>query len=167
MAGRGGTSTWRDSGRTVTACDRVKVFVSGQIDEKEAVQLAYKTLENAGFRVTHDWTMTDPLIDRDAQRDEAGHRASLDITGVVEADVYILMSDNKKAGKGMYVELGAALALQERLGTPDVYVVGPMNHMSIFYLHPRVKHRESIEDVIEELRASLAPVVQADEFGLY
>jgi hypothetical protein len=51
----------------------------------------------------------------------------------------------------MYVELGAALALKETTGKPEVYVVGRMNHMSVFYLHPSVKARDTLEEVIKEL----------------
>jgi hypothetical protein len=129
----------------------MNIFVSGQINEVTRVREAYRQLEAAGFNITHDWTESDSLVDKLAQRDEAGKRAYLDISGVIDADVYVLLSDNEASGKGMYVELGAALALQQTTGSPTVYVVGPMNHLSVFYLHPDVKHRECIDDVVRDL----------------
>lgn len=132
----------------------MKVFVSGQIQEKERIQKALARLEEAGLTVTHDWTRTEDLIDRVTQAEEAGRRAALDIQGVLAADVYILISDNKEPGKGMYAELGAALALKELRGSPEVFVVGPQHHQSIFYLHPSVRSVAELEEVLWELQPS-------------
>jgi len=129
----------------------VKVFVSSQIGEKEAVRKAYAAFAGAGMSITHDWTTTDCIGDKLRRPDEAGRRAKLDIDGVCRSDVYVLLSGNREVGKGMYVELGAALALHERESRPEIFVVGPMNHLSIFYLHPAVSHVETVEDLIFEL----------------
>lgn len=132
----------------------MKVFVSGQIDEKKKIREVYGALEAAGHCVTHDWTRTDGIGDKLENIEESGHRAKLDITGVGDCDAYILMSDNQNVGKGMYVELGAALALNQTVGRPEVYVVGPLNHLSIFYLHPAVRRVESIDAAIAILGKS-------------
>jgi hypothetical protein len=120
-------------------------FVSAQLQDKEAARHAFEVLEHLGIGITHDWTTTDDLDEAERHSPEASRRAAADITGVVEADLYVLLSDNVVAGKGMYVELGAALALREVRGTPDVVVVGAMNHDSIFYRHPHVQHFPSLE----------------------
>jgi nucleoside 2-deoxyribosyltransferase len=83
-----------------------------------------------------------------ANLDETAHRAQLDIQGVIDCDVYVICSDNEKADKGMYVELGAALALHETTGVPRIYLVGKMNHMSVFYFHSAVTRVDTIEDVL-------------------
>lgn len=129
----------------------MKIFVSGQIDEKEEINVIYQKLQQAGHEVTHDWTKTDGIGDKLKNQKESGLRAAKDITGVVEADIYILVSNNKKPGKGMYVELGAALALNEALGKPQIFTIGNRNHLSIFYLHPAVTHLKTIEDVLQQL----------------
>ncbi|TLH59719.1 hypothetical protein C1S80_19765 [Mycolicibacterium aubagnense] len=129
----------------------MRVFVSCQIEEKEAVRKAYSAFEAAGMVITHDWTRTDEIGDKYKRADEAGRRAKLDIDGVCNCDIYVLLSSNEKVGKGMYVELGAALALSETNDGPEVYVVGPMNHLSIFYLHPAVTHYDTIDDLIFDL----------------
>lgn len=130
----------------------MKVFVSGQLNDKEKIQDIYSKLEVIGFEVTHDWTRTDNIKDKLADPDESGKRAAKDITGVVDSDIYILFSDNENPGKGMYVELGAALALNEKYGKPDVYIIGKLNHLSIFYLHPKVQHLRDIDELIIKLR---------------
>lgn len=134
----------------------MKIFVSGQINEAENVRAVFKLLEENGHTITHDWTATDTFIDSKEKKlaniEESGRRAAADISGVVNSDIYILMSDNENVGKGMYVELGGALVLREKTGAPKIYVVGPMNHMTIFYLHPYVKRFDSIQEVIDDIQ---------------
>ena len=127
---------------------RKRIFVSGQIDEKEQIRSIYGAIKAAGHSVTHDWTLTDDIGDKLGDIEESGRRAKLDICGVADCDAYILMTDNQRVGKGMYVELGAAPALNPTAGRPDVYVAGPLNHLSIFYLHPAVRRVESIDAAI-------------------
>lgn len=127
----------------------MKAFVSGQLSEFAEVRSLQSDLEKRGIQITHDWTRTDPIADKRRNRTEAGRRAALDITGIVDADVYVLLTDNKTAGKGMYVELGAALALHETTGKPSIHVVGAMNHLTIFYLHPEIIHHESVSGFLD------------------
>ncbi|MDB5178140.1 MAG: hypothetical protein JWN01_83 [Patescibacteria group bacterium] len=129
----------------------MKVFISGQVGDKAVIRRAYAALRAAGHTITHDWTIDDPIAVTLENRTEAGRRAAKDLTGVVGCDVYILFSDNEKPGKGMYAELGAALALNETSGTPKLYIVGKLNHLSVFYLHPAIYHRGTIEEVITEI----------------
>jgi hypothetical protein len=129
----------------------MKVFVSGQIEEKSEIRDIYAKLRKYGHTITHDWTQTDPIGIKLKNKVESGNRAAKDITGVVESDIYVLVSNNKNPGKGMYVELGAALALNEVNNKPLVYTIGKLYNLSIFYLHPCVKHFETIEGLIEEL----------------
>lgn len=129
----------------------MKVFVSGRIDEAEEIHTIYRELESRGHSITHDWTQTDDIGDKLNNKLEAGLRASKDITGVIAADVYILVSNNQKPGKGMYVELGAALALRETTGKPKLYTLGKRNHLSIFYLHPAIEHCETLRELFAKL----------------
>lgn len=118
------------------------------------VRNVQEQLRKAGHTITHDWTRNetgDNMLagDKDKLADivETGRRAQLDIQGVIDADVYVMCTDNTKAGKGMYAELGAALALHETTKKPDVYLLGKKNHMSVFYFHPAVKHLSSVEEL--------------------
>lgn len=131
----------------------MKFFISGQIDDATNVRAQMDEVTAAGHTITHDWTATDVFLGSSdaklANQDESGKRAAKDIVGVVDCDVYVLSSDNQSVGKGMYVELGAALALNEKVGKPQVYIIGKMNHLSVFYLHPAVKQMGTIADVIK------------------
>ena len=129
----------------------MKVFISGQLNDKSVVRDAFEQFRRIGAHITHDWTVTDDLADKSSSPSEAGRRAAADIEGVVQSDLYVLLSDNARAGKGMYAELGAALALKETRGSPEVCVVGRLNHASIFYFHPLVRHFCSVEELLSRI----------------
>ena len=136
----------------------MKIFVSGQIHDIENVRKTQKVLTESGHTITHDWTRNesgDKILQtsEDKLRDiaETGKRANLDIQGVLDCDVYIICTSNEKPGKGMYVELGAALALSQSIGRPQVFLIGKMNHISVFYLHPNLTRLSNVQEVIEEL----------------
>jgi len=136
----------------------MEIFVSGQIGDVENVRSVQDEFVAAGHHITHDWTRNETgdkmLGGREAKfanPQESARRASLDLQGVIDSDVYVLCSDNEKVGKGMYVELGAALALHDATGSPKVYIIGEMNHASIFYFHPSVILGRSVQDIINEI----------------
>ncbi len=126
-----------------------KAFVSGQLGEKESVRALYAELEQREIKITHDWTRTDNIdSDYTKNSEEAGLRAQKDIDGVFDADLYILLADNEKQGKGMYVELGVALSQKKHDISKEICIVGPLNHMSIFYFHPDVRHFSDMQDLL-------------------
>ncbi|MBL8158867.1 hypothetical protein JNJ66_00205 [Candidatus Saccharibacteria bacterium] len=136
----------------------MKVFVSGQITDISSVRAVQQALVDAGHTITHDWTrnetgdrMLGSVEDKLRDTEETGRRAQLDIQGVVECDAYVICTDNASSGKGMYVELGAALALNVTHGTPLIFLIGQMNHMSVFYFHPAVMRMKTVDEVIRYL----------------
>lgn len=138
----------------------MKIFVSGQITDLKNVREVQEKLKTAGHLITHDWTRNETgekMLSSDeaklADVRETGKRARLDIQGVVDADAYVICTDNSssEAGKGMYAELGAALALNVTQGKPKVYLLGAMNHMSVFYFHPSVERLGSTDELLEKL----------------
>lgn len=137
----------------------MKIFVSGQITDLNNVRLVQNRLREQGHTITHDWTRSetgDKMLNGDAAKladiEETSRRARLDIQGVLDADAYVICTDNSKSGKGMYVELGAALALNVMNMTPKVYLLGDLNHMSVFYFHPSVVRLNYLEELIERLK---------------
>ena len=144
-----------------------EVFVSGQINDLDNVRSVQNRLIEAGHHITHDWTRNETgdklLAGQQAKfdnSDEAARRAELDLQGVLKSDAYILVTTNEKVGKGMYAELGAALAKQAFFKAGkidkgvDIYAIGPRNHSSIFYFHDFVVPHKTIEEIIEELDAN-------------
>jgi hypothetical protein len=133
----------------------MKFYISGQIDDAKNINTIIKTVTSNGHQVTHNWTKTDTFLggtqDKLNNISESGVRAKNDIKGVIDCDIFVLSSDNRNVGKGMYAELGAALALSETSGKPKVYIIGKLNHLSIFYLHPSVVLKKNIEEVLEDI----------------
>lgn len=132
----------------------MRVFVSGQLADRSQVRDVYRLLRRQGHVITYDWTRKDDLAGPYSEnRREAGIRAAKDIEGVLEADAYVILTSNERAGKGMYVELGAALARASTGALSSVAVIGPKNHESIFYYHPALAHFETIEEYVDHLNS--------------
>lgn len=136
----------------------MKIFVSGQINDLDNVRTVQKRLIESGHEIIHDWTVPETgenmLTGREAKLaniPEAQKRAGLDIQAVIDCDAFVMCTDNTELGKGMYAELGAALALNVTTGTPKVLILGSMIHMTVFQFHKSAIRLESVDEVIEEL----------------
>jgi hypothetical protein len=142
-----------------TGCSRregvmMRVFLSAQLEDHEDIAEAKNGILSAGHTLPHDWTVTDILTPGfDAQAEKAGEIARFDIEGVLTADVFVILTSNEKVGKGMYAELGAALARAELGLLQHVLVVGERRHESVFYYHPRATHFATVKDCVEHLRS--------------
>ncbi|MGV9001930.1 MAG: hypothetical protein ACOH18_03150 [Candidatus Saccharimonadaceae bacterium] len=133
----------------------MKVFVSGQINDLKYVRKVQAEFIAAGHEITHDWTTNEGgekmLSSRKSKLEniqESRKRSYDDVNGVVNSDIYVICTDNKKVGKGMYVELGAAIGLNARFKSPKIFVLGKLRHVTIFYLHPSVVHVNSVDEIL-------------------
>ena len=54
----------------------------------------------------------------------------------------------------MHTELGGAINNFMRIGKPLIYAVGEHFNTNLFFFHPAVRRRKTIEKVIKELRDS-------------
>ncbi len=69
---------------------------------------------------------------------------------MLDADaVLVVVSEHE--GRGMFVELGAALARASRGDLEHVVVVGPVHHESVFYFHPSVQRVPTVADWLSSL----------------
>jgi hypothetical protein len=127
----------------------MKVFISGHIKDKVKIQGYYAQLESLGHEITHDWTRDENIEIKPENKEELRNRASKDLTGVLDCEVYALITTDRANGKGMYVELGAALANKKITGKPKIYVVGELSSMSVFYMHPEVKHCKDFDEFLK------------------
>ncbi len=69
------------------------------------------------------------------------------LDAVIEADAVVVVASHHD-GRGMFVELGAALACDAVDEPKQIVVVGSIQRESIFYLHPRVQRVVTIDDWI-------------------
>ncbi|MGL4176276.1 MAG: hypothetical protein ACRCSN_09375, partial [Dermatophilaceae bacterium] len=60
------------------------------------------------------------------------------MAAVLAADAVLVVA-GERDGRGMFVELGAALARTDLGDLRHVVVIGPITHDSVFYYHPAVQ----------------------------
>ena len=121
----------------------MKFFVSGKFGTEEEAKATMRALQDAGHQITLDWTAFGDLRPYDQNSSASREAAIAETHGVREADVLVLMANDK--GVGMYVELGIAISL----GIP-IRVITDMENLTIFFHHPLVRRVKSIGEVIRE-----------------
>lgn len=128
------------------------VYVAARFALKDEVRQIYSKLEEIGYKVSEDWTKHQSIKPYDSNSNLAEEYAIRDINGARKSDLFIIISDEN--GTGMHTELGSAIDHNLEFGKPLIYVIGKHLNRSPFFFHSSVKRRETIEDIIEELRAS-------------
>ena len=61
------------------------------------------------------------------------------------------MVASRHDGRGMFVELGAALTRARRGELDHIVIVGEIHHESVFYFHPLVQRVPAVQDWLSEL----------------
>jgi len=128
----------------------MKFYVACKFEDKAWALEAYKLIEEKGHEITTKWTEHVPIKPYDKNPNASAY-AIEDVIGVISADYFILKSSKEySGGKGLFVELGLAIASKLHKGKPEVYIIGDDMGKAIFYFHPVVKRRETLEEVLEE-----------------
>lgn len=108
----------------------MKIYVAGPFQQFERVRSLQRKLIDLGHEISHDWTLEHdnwPNGLAPGSR-EAILCAMADMQGVKEAEaVIVLTPEDKCVGCGLWIEMGAALALCKL-----VAVVGPQRERSVF-----------------------------------
>jgi hypothetical protein len=135
----------------------VKVYVAGHLADRAAVAGAQRAVVAAGHELTHDWSQDLEFTMNYASRpDDSAQIAQADLTGVMDADAVIVIASSPKPGRGLFVELGAALARAEMGLLRHVVAVGTIVHESVFYFHPRVRRVGTVEAWLTEVESPAA-----------
>jgi len=125
----------------------MKVYVAGQLADTAAVTAAQQQILAAGHTLTHDWTQEPCFTEKYASRpEESADIARTDLEGVMAADAVVVLASSTDPGRGLFVELGAALARAELGQLGHVIVVGDIVHESVFYFHPRVRRVVNLDE---------------------
>ncbi len=126
-----------------------RAYVAARFDRKQEVREIYEHLKRIGYEII-DWTNHKQIKPYENNTTKARQYSSEDIKGIAHCDLFILLTD--KAGTGMYAELGAAIFSNIEHGKPHIYVIGNSLSNCMFYFHPSVYRRKTIDDVIEEIK---------------
>jgi hypothetical protein len=89
-----------------------KIYVAGKWQEKDSVRQVMSILVKLGHTITYDWTQHDDA-------DDSYECALADLNGVAEANYIVVIADKLLSYRGVFVEIGAALALNK-----PVYIIG-------------------------------------------
>jgi hypothetical protein len=128
----------------------MKLFVSGKIGAEADPAALMRLLQSYGHEVTFDWTTIPHLRPYEENAEASARAAALELAGVQDADVLVLVSHDR--GVGMFVELGAALAL----GKPVVAVARPPAR-TMFFFHPLVSCVPGVDEVPAALDRIVVP----------
>ncbi len=118
------------------------VYIAAPFKRKEEARRAREILESLGIGCTSRWLDTH-LSDYDSPPDVLQREALEDFHDVHRAEGLVLLDGFPGEGRGMFVELGYALAK----GKPIWVLEGVQN--CIFYHHPRVRRIESLSEIKE------------------
>jgi hypothetical protein len=123
----------------------MRIYVSGPVADVVTVRQVQDAVLAAGHELTLDWSADVSFAeDYASQADRSARMASEELDAVVEADAVLVVA-SEHDGRGMFVELGAAL-VRARAGDLDhVVLIGEIRHESVFYLHPLVQRVRTVE----------------------
>ncbi len=128
----------------------MKIYVAGKFESKGMILEIYEKLKRAGHEISYDWTGHKNIKPYPENQDLGKQYSENEVRGILNADVFIYISHER--GTTSIMEFGAALALKKRIGKPLVFVVGDCSR-SPWFFNVDVKRADSIEDVLEELKA--------------
>jgi hypothetical protein len=134
----------------------MKIYVAGALAAVEQVQAVQAAVRAAGHELTLDWTRGPDvaLVDGYASHPQVSAAlASEDLDAVLAAEAVLVVA-SEHDGRGMFVELGAALTRARAGDLEHVAVIGPIRHESVFYFHPAVGHWPTVDDWLARVEAS-------------
>ena len=129
-----------------------RVYVAAKFEEKELVRQVYTQCRENGLVITYDWTLenaTDMVGEERYAYLQKGAQA--DLEGIRSCDVLILLPHER--GKGLYAELGIAIALGKH-----VIVIGQRSrdsHQCILLSLPQIIWEPYIEKAVIKAMAAV------------
>lgn len=121
--------------------------MAGPLGDTEQVQAVQSAVVAAGHELILDWSRGPDVKfdDYGALPEVSAKLATDDLDAVLTADAVLVVA-SEHDGRGMFVELGAALAQARRGELKHVVVVGPIRHQSVFYYHPAVLRVSAVDE---------------------
>ncbi len=127
-----------------------KIYVAAKFENKAKVKEVQRELRKSGFGISHDWTneSSEGLTGAEL-RTYLQTCAREDLEGARDADAVVVIYDKTLGGRGLYVEIGAALATVK-----PVVIIGDREDCIFSHL---CEYCETLPKAIEFLRAALSP----------
>lgn len=129
----------------------MRIYVAGPVADTVTVQQVQDAVIAAGHELTLDWSADVSLAECFASQIERSARmAEEELRAVIAADAVLVVA-SQHDGRGMFVELGVALAQASRGDLDHVVLIGEIHHESVFYFHPLVQRVPTVEDWFAQL----------------
>ena len=128
----------------------MKIYVAGPMADIATVREVQAAVVAAGHELVLDWTQDITLTEDAPSPEESAALAAEDLDAVLAADAVVVVASAHE-GRGMYVELGAALARACRGELHHVVVVGEIRHESVFHFHPVVQRAATAQNWLSAL----------------
>lgn len=131
----------------------MKVYVAGALNDADGVRAVQAAVVAAGHQLSLDWTPESDVTFVSNYASDLGLSAKIaadDLDAVLDADAVLVVASEHE-GRGMFVELGAALSRASRGDLEHVVVVGPIQHDSVFYYHSSVQRVPTVADWLNSL----------------
>lgn len=129
----------------------MKIYVAGPVSDTHTVRQVQDAVLAAGHELTLDWSADVSFAEGYASQVERSARmAREELEAVLAADAVLVVA-SRHDGRGMFVELGAALTRASRGELDHVVLVGEIYHESVFYFHPLVHRVATVEDWLAQL----------------
>lgn len=123
----------------------MKFYIAGKWQDRGNAKYVMQQIESMGHQVTCDWTHHD--FDKGgvvASTIKLSNIAMEDFAGVNECEVYVAILVNPYEYKGLWVEMGLAMAWEK-----VIWTVGHYGDSCIFMNHPTISHK--FDDIAELL----------------
>lgn len=129
----------------------MRIYVAGPVADTVTVQKVQDAVLAAGHELTLDWSADVSFAEGFAsQIDRSARMAKEELDAVIAADAVLVVA-SEHDGRGMFVELGVALARASRGDLDHVVLIGEIHHESVFYFHPLVQRVPTVEDWFAQL----------------
>jgi hypothetical protein len=130
----------------------MKIYVSGPVSDKVTVQQVQNAVVAAGHELALDWSADLSFAEGYAsQVERLAQMAQEELATVLAADAVLVVA-SEHDGRGMFVELGAALTRASRGELDHVVLLGEIHHESVFYFHPLVQRVPGVEDWLAQFQ---------------
>ena len=129
----------------------MKIYVSGPVSDTFTVQQVQNAVLAACHELTLDWSADVSFAEGYAsQTERSAQMAQEELDAVIAADAVLVVA-SQHDGRGMFVELGAALTRASHGELDHVVLIGEIHHESVFYFHPLVQRVPTVEDWLAQL----------------
>lgn len=121
----------------------MNIYVATKFEDGHFAKKVMAQLREQGHVITHDWTNENSDGLKGAELEEYLLKcANADLKGVQDCNLLLLL--NHPHGKGMFTELGFAIALKK-----DVLIVRPKVAHNVFFHMEKCKTVETIEEALQ------------------